>query len=132
MNTDPIADMLTRIRNGIACQFKTVKIPASKLKQAIAELLIDHGYLSKSELISSKDKHPYLLLTLRYHDNQSIINGLKRISKPGHRIYLKASNLSKILSSPIEDVIISTSKGLVIGHKGKTASLGGEILFKIW
>jgi len=132
MNTDPIADMLTRIRNGIARQFKTVKIPASKLKQAIADILIDQGYLSKSELISSKDKHPYLLLTLRYYGNQPIINGLKRVSKPGHRIYLKAKDLSKLLSSPIEDIIVSTSKGLVTGRKAKTASLGGEVLFKIW
>jgi len=132
MNTDPIADMLTRIRNGVARQFKTVKIPASKLKQAIANLLVDQGYLNQSELINLKDQHPYLLLTLRYHDNQSIIKGLERISKPGHRIYLKANNLSKLLSSPIEDIIISTAKGLMTGRKARTTGLGGEILFKIW
>lgn len=132
MNTDPIADMLTRIRNANACDFKTVKIPASQLKQNIADILIKNGYIGKSELIKSTNHHPYLLLTLKYYKGKPIINGLKRISKPGQRIHLNLTKLNKMLSSRIEDLIISTSQGLMTGREARKKGLGGEALFKIW
>ena len=132
MNTDPIADMLTRIRNALYRKFDTIELPASKIKQAIASILVEHGYLKKYELVDSKTGHNNLLLTLKYYGDHPIINGLKRISKPGQRIYLNKSSLSKILSSQIEEVIVSTSKGLMTGRNALKDGLGGEILFKIW
>ena len=132
MNTDPIADMLTRIRNANACDFETVKIPASQLKQAIADILVKNGYISKSELIKPTNNHSYLLLTLRYYKNKPIINGLKRVSKPGQRTYLNLTELNKMLSSKIEDLIVSTSQGLMTGREARKKGLGGEALFKIW
>lgn len=134
MNTDPIADMLTRIRNGLARQFKTIKIPDSKIKQAIAEILVKRGYLEKFEVIekSEDSKHPYILVTIRYYGKQPVLNGLSRISKPGQRIYLNKTSLAKSLSSRIEEVIVSTSKGLMVGGEAIKNNLGGEILFKVW
>lgn len=134
MNTDPIADMLTRIRNGLARQFKTVKIPDSKIKQAIAEILVKQGYLEKFEVIKPEEKkeHPYILVTLRYYGKQPVLNGLSRISKPGQRMYLNKTGLAKSSSSRIEEIVVSTSKGLMIGQEAIKNSLGGEILFKVW
>lgn len=133
MNTDPIADMLTRIRNGLARQFKTVEIPDSKIKQAIAEILVKQGYLEKFEVIKSKEKkHPYILVTIRYYGKQPVLNGLDRISKPGQRIYLTKTALKKSLKSRIEEIIVSTSKGLMTGTEAVRNSLGGEILFKVY
>lgn len=133
MNTDPIADMLTRIRNGLPRQFKTIKIPDSKIKQAIAEILVKQGYLEKFEVVKSKEvKHPYILLTIRYYGKQPVLNGLDRISKPGQRIYLSKTALLKSMSSKIEEIIVSTSKGLMTGQEAVNNNLGGEILFKVW
>jgi len=132
MNTDPIADMLTRIRNALKRQFKTVEMPASKLKQAIADVLVKHGYLSKVEKVEAKDAHPSLVITLKYYGGQPVINGLKRVSRPGQRIYLKQSGLIKSSSSQIEEFIVSTSKGVMTGKEAIKASLGGEVLFKVY
>jgi len=133
MNTDPIADMLTRIRNGLARQFKTVKIPDSKTKQAIAQVLVDQGYLEKFEVVKSEEKeHPYILVTIRYYGKQPVINGLSRVSKPGQRMYLNKTGLIKGFSSKIEEIVVSTSKGLMIGKDAIKNNLGGEILFKVW
>ncbi len=134
MNTDPIADMLTRIRNGLARQFETIKIPDSKIKQAIAEILVKQGYLEKSEVIkkSEESKHPYILLTMRYYGKHPVLNGLSRVSKPGQRMYLNKTSLAKFLPSKIEEIIVSTSQGLMTGKEASAKSLGGEILFKVW
>lgn len=132
MNTDPIADMLTRIRNAVARDFKTVRIPASKVKADIAKTLVTNGYLKKHELVKPEDGHAYLMIELRYYANKSVINGLKRISKPGQRIYMNKTQLRRSLSSRIENIIVSTSHGIMTGRQAKQANLGGEILFKVW
>ena len=132
MNTDPIADMLTRIRNAVARGFQTVRIPASKVKADIAQTLVVNGYLKKYELVKPKDDHAYIAIELRYYADKSVINGLKRISKPGQRIYMNKTQLRKSLSSRIENIIVSTSHGIMTGRQAKQANLGGEILFKIW
>lgn len=132
MNTDPIADMLTRIRNAVARSFKTVRIPASSLKADIAQTLVNSGYLKKYELVQPEEGHAYLMIELRYYANKSVINGLKRISKPGQRIYMNKTQLRKSLSSRVENIIVSTSHGIMTGQQAKQANLGGEVLFKIW
>ena len=132
MNTDPIADMLTRIRNAVARSFQTVRIPASKVKADIANALVVNGYIEKYELVKPKDEHAYLILGLRYYADKPVINGLKRISKPGQRIYMNKTQLRKSLSSRIEHVIVSTSHGIMTGRQAKHAHLGGEVLFKVW
>jgi len=132
MNTDPIADMLTRIRNAVAREFQTVRIPASKVKADIAQTLVINGYLSKYELVKPKDEHAQLVIGLRYYAGKSVINGLKRISKPGQRIYMNKTQLRRSLTSRIEHIIVSTSSGIMTGRQAKRANLGGEVLFKVW
>lgn len=132
MNTDPIADMLTRIRNATGHQTAILKMPSSRLKEAIGKALVKSGYLEKSELIETKTSRPDLVLTLKYYAGQPVIKGLSRVSKPGQRTYRSATGLSKFLSSRLEDVIVSTSQGLMTGHEACRAGLGGEVLFKVW
>lgn len=132
MITDPIADMLTRLRNASSRRFSTVQIPASRFKEAVAELLVREGWIEKSELIKPETGHTYLLLTLKYSDNQPVIRGLTRISKSGQRIYMNQAELGKKLSNRMETVVVSTSNGLMSGSDAKKKQLGGEVLFKIW
>lgn len=132
MVTDPIADMLTRLRNANARRFSTVQIPASRFKEAVAELLVREGWIEKSELLKPEDDHAYLLLTLKYSGNQPVIRGLTRISKSGQRIYMNQAELGKKLSNRMETIVVSTSQGLMSGSDAKKAKLGGEVLFKIW
>ena len=133
MMTDPIADMLTRVRNATARRSLTTKVPASRIKEAIAKILLDNGWLEKFELIKPEDTPAHLLLTLKYHHNaQPVMRGIQRISKPGQRIYLRQAKLTRQMSSQLETLVISTSKGLMTSYQAKAAGLGGEILFKIW
>ena len=123
--SDPIADMLTRIRNAQSANKSTVTMPSSKLKQQIANLLKDEGYISKTE--TSSDVKPELTVTLKYFEGKSVIEDLKRVSRPGLRIYKNAEELPKIKSG-LGIAVISTSKGLMTDRAARKAGIGGEVI----
>jgi len=129
---DPIADMLTRIRNAQIARHDTVTIPASKAKQAIARILLEEGYIKAYDRIDD-GVQGQLKLTLKYVNNkqQPVIAGLKRISKPGLRVYAGSQDLPKVLGG-LGVAIISTSKGLMTDKKARQDRLGGEVLAYIW
>lgn len=129
--TDPIADMLTRIRNAIRAKKKEVNIPSSRLKVEIARILKEEGYIRNYKVIED-NKQGILSITLKYtDDNQSAITGLRRISKPGCRIYCTRDNVPRVLDG-LGVVIISTSKGILTGKQCEELGLGGEVLCEIW
>ncbi|MFA5967189.1 MAG: 30S ribosomal protein S8 [Patescibacteria group bacterium] len=132
MNTHPIADMLTRIRNASARGFATVKIPASRLKEAIAKLLVETGWIERVELVKPEEEAAHLLITLKYYRNRPVIRGLRLISKSGQRIYQGKTQLAKNRTSRSETLVISTSQGLKTNTEAKALGQGGEVLFKIW
>lgn len=129
--TDPIADMLTRIRNANKAKFKTVEIPSSNMKKAIAEVLLEEGYI-KSFNIEENEVQPVLKVELKYDEKDGrVISGLRKISKPGHRIYAKKDELPKVLNG-LGIALVSTSKGLVTDKKAREIGLGGEVIAYIW
>lgn len=129
--TDPIADMLTRIRNANDAGHKTVEMPASKEKKAIAEILLEEGYINKVEYIED-NKQGMMKITLKYGENKSkVIAGLKRISKPGLRIYAGKNDIPKVLNG-LGVAIISTSKGVVTDKEARKAGVGGEVICYVW
>ena len=129
--TDPIADMLTRIRNANSAKHKTVDIPASKMKTAIAEILFKEGYIKSFELISNENQG-IIRITLKYDEKGTrVIDGIKRISKPGLRVYAGKEELPKVLNG-LGIAIISTSKGLKTDKEAREAGMGGEVLAYIW
>ncbi len=131
MNTDPIADMLTRIRNANMVSHETVEIPSSKLKVELAKLLKSEGFISDYE-IKDSGKFKVLVITLKYDEmNKPVISKLRRISRPGLRSYCKAKNLPKVLGG-LGVAIVSTSKGLLTDRKARKENLGGEILCCIY
>lgn len=133
MNIDPVADILSRIRNSALVGAKEVVLPTSKLKAAIAEILVTEGYLWSSEVkVIEEGARPKLVLALKYYGGQSVIHGLKQISSPGHRVYRSINRLTKRPISKIEDMIISNSQGLMTLSAAQKAGLGGEVLFKVW
>ena len=128
MNTDPIADMLTRIRNANRQRHKSVDIPASKIKINIAELLCNEGYIDKYEIVGdSVDK----IIRIYLRDDVKVINGLKRISKPGLRVYLGYDRLPRVLNG-LGIAIISSNKGIVTDKQARKLKVGGEILAFVW
>ena len=128
--TDAIADMLTRIRNAGTAGHSTVLIPASNLKKAIAQILLEEGYITRFECIED-DKQGMIKVTLKYAARKSVISGIKRISKPGLRVYADSENLPKVLGG-LGIAIISTSKGIMTDKKARAASVGGEVLAYVW
>ena len=131
LSTDPIADMLTRIRNAISAKHKTVLVPASKEKIEIAKILFDEGYITSYELVDN-GKFKDILINIKYDDEgQSVIQGLKRISKPGLRIYSTKENLPKVISG-LGIAIISTNKGIVTDKVARSLNVGGEVLAYVW
>ena len=129
--TDPIADMLTRIRNANSAKHKTVDIPASKMKTAIAEILFKEGYIKSFELINDETQG-IIRITLKYDEKGTrVIDGIKRISKPGLRVYAGKEELPKVLNG-LGIAIISTSKGLKTDKEAREAEIGGEVLAYIW
>ncbi|MBQ6517014.1 30S ribosomal protein S8 [bacterium] len=131
MNTDPIADMLTRIRNANMVSHPTVTVPASKLKIALAELLKSEGYIENYE-VKSDEKFKYIEITLKYDaQNKPVISNLRRVSKPGLRTYCKSKNIPQVFGG-MGIAILSTSKGLLTDRKAKKENLGGEILCYVW
>ena len=129
--TDPIADMLTRIRNANSAKHKTVDIPASKIKTSIAEILFKEGYIKEFELINNENQG-IIRITLKYDEKGTrVIDGIKRISKPGLRVYANKEELPKVLNG-LGIAIISTSKGLKTDKEAREAGIGGEVLAYIW
>ena len=129
--TDPIADMLTRIRNANAMRYKEVEVPASRIKLEIARILKEEGYISDVKI--KKDKvQDVMVLNLKYGEKKErVITGLKRISKPGLRVYAKVEELPRVLNG-LGIAIISTSKGLMTDKEARENNLGGEVLAYIW
>ena len=129
--TDPIADMLTRIRNANSQKHKTVDIPASNMKRAIANILFKEGYIAAYEEINDNTQG-VIRITLKYDENGArVIDGLKRISKPGLRIYASKEELPKVLNG-LGIALISTSKGVMTDKKARELGVGGEVLAYIW
>ena len=129
--TDPISDMLTRIRNANSAKHKTVDVPASKMKTAIAEILFKEGYIKSFEVINNENQG-IIRITLKYDEKGTrVIDGLKRISKPGLRVYAGKDELPKVLNG-LGIAIISTSKGLKTDKEAREAGIGGEVLAYIW
>lgn len=131
MNNNPIADMITRLRNASARGFLTTKVPASRFKETLARILVDQGWLEKFEVIKPAEEHPYILLTLKYAQKRPVIRDIQMVSKPGQRIYVNRAKLAKYISSQMETLVISTSAGLMTATEAKAKGLGGEAIFKI-
>ena len=129
--TDVVADMLTRIRNANTAKHETVEIPASNLKKAIAQILLDEGYI-KDFTVTEDNKQGIINVTLKYGANkQRIIQGLRRVSKPGLRIYASSQDLPKVKNG-LGIAIVSTSKGLMTDKAARKENVGGEVLCYIW
>lgn len=128
--TDPVADMLTRIRNGASAKHKTVDIPASKLKQAIAGILLSEGYISKVESVD-EGVQGVIRVTLKYVDGKNVITNLKRISKPGLRVYANAADMPRVLGG-LGIALVSTNKGLMTDRAARQQNVGGEVLAYVW
>jgi len=130
MMTDPIADMLTRIRNASLVYKKEVVVPFSKVKMAIAGILAREGYLAKVEE-KNDSQHPYILLTLKYEDGQPVIQNLKRISTPGHRRYVKNDEMKPVLNG-YGMAILSTPQGIMGDKQARKLKIGGELICEVY
>ncbi len=128
--TDPIADMLTRIRNAGSAKHPTVEIPASKMKKAIAEILLEEGYIKHFQVINDGVQGT-IKITLKYNSGERAIMGLRRVSKPGLRVYAGADELPRVLRG-LGVAIISTSRGVMTDKKAREANVGGEVLAFVW
>ena len=128
--TDPIADMLTRIRNANQAKHESVTMPASRLKLEILAVLKNEGYISEYEKIED-GKQGVIKVTLKYNNKDRVIKGLKKISKPGLRVYAKSSELPKVLNG-LGVAIISTSNGIMTDREARSKKLGGEVIAFVW
>ena len=128
---DPIADMLTRLRNALTARHDSVTLPASNMKKAIAKIMLDEGYIKAADFIDD-GLQGQIKISLKYTDGkQSVINGLKRISKPGLRVYARNDEIPKVLGG-LGVAILSTSKGVMTDKEARAAGVGGEVLAYIW
>jgi len=128
--TDPIADMLTRIRNANSARHDTVDVPASNMKKSIAQILLDEGYI-KSYQIVDDGTQGVIHITLKYNGKDKVITGLRRVSKPGLRVYVGADELPRVLRG-LGIAIVSTSKGVMTDREARKMNIGGEVLAFIW
>ena len=130
--TDPIADMLTRIRNALTAKHETVEVPSSKIKVAIAEILVKEGYVKGFEVVDGAVQNN-IVITLKYAPvkGQKVVTGLKRVSTPGLRVYAGVDNLPKVLNG-MGIAILSTSKGILTDKEAKAQHVGGEVLAYVW
>lgn len=129
--TDPIADMLTRIRNANSAKHETVDIPASNMKKAIAQILLDEGYIASYKVIDD-EKQGVIRVTLKYTENKGqVITGLRRVSKPGLRIYSNVEDMPKVMKG-LGIAIVSTSKGIMTDREARKQNVGGEVLAFVW
>ena len=132
--TDPIADVLTRIRNGIQAAHETVHIPASKLKRELARILDEQGYIEGYDVEAPNADHPgeVIRVRLKYTDDRrSAIQGLRRVSRPGQRRYVPSTSIPKVQGG-LGTAIVSTSRGVMTGHDARRQRVGGELLAKVW
>ena len=130
VTTDPIADLLTRIRNAITARHETVSIPASKMKKSIVDILVEEGFVASGELVEEKG-HNNIKVVLKYSGNTNAITNLKRVSKPGLRVYCGCEDLPKVLGG-YGIAIISTSRGVMTDKKARALKIGGEVLAYVW
>lgn len=131
MMTDPIADMLSRIRNANNARHKSVDVPCSKIKKEIAKILLDEGYIKGYDVVED-DKQGMIKIDLKYsQDGERVISGLKRISKPGLRVYVKCEDVPKVLGG-LGIAIISTSKGIITDKLARQEKVGGEVICYVW
>ena len=130
--TDPIADMLTRIRNALTAKHDTVTVPTSKVKVAIADILVREGYVKSYEIVENPVQND-ILITLKYSPvkGQKVVTALKRVSKPGLRVYAGADDIPKVLNG-MGIAILSTSKGILTDKEAKAQNVGGEVLAYVW
>lgn len=130
VTTDPIADMLTRIRNANQQKHETVSIPYSNLKNDLANILKNEGFVTDF-VVNEEGNHKNIVITLKYKGNERVITGLKRVSKPGLRQYAKVNEIPKVLNG-LGIVVLSTSQGLMTDKEARTKNIGGEVLAYIW
>ena len=129
--TDPVADMLTRIRNANDAKHESVEVPASNMKKAIAQILVDEGYV-KSFSVADDGKQGMIKITLKYGQNKAkVIQGIKRVSKPGLRVYASSEEMPKVIRG-MGIAIVSTSKGVMTDKAARRANVGGEVLAYVW
>ena len=128
--TDKIADMLTRIRNANSAKHATVDIPASNIKKAIAQILLDEGYIKGFQVIED-GKQGVIRITLKYEGKARVIHGIRRVSKPGLRIYSNCEDMPKVMNG-LGIAIVSTSKGIMTDKKARHENVGGEVLAFVW
>ena len=132
MVNDSIADLLTRIRNAQTARHDSVTVETSIVKKAITQILLDEGYISAFDEVENGNKNKNLVITLKYvNKNQKVITGLKRISKPGRRIYASCEELPRVLNG-LGIVIVSTSKGIMTDREARKLGIGGEVLAYVW
>ena len=129
--TDPIADLLTRIRNALTAKHETVTVPASKMKKSIVDILVEEGFVQSAEVVET-EKGNDIVITLKYgKKGEKVISNLKRISKPGLRVYCGAEQLPRVLGG-LGIAIISTSKGVMTDKAARAQNIGGEVLAYVW
>ena len=130
MMTDPIADMLTRIRNGNMKKHESVEVPASNMKKSLAQILLDEGYIKGFNVVDD-NRQGMITIDLKYVDDERSISGLKRISKPGRRVYVRANEVPTVLGG-LGTAILSTSKGVMTDKQARAEGLGGEVICYVW
>lgn len=128
---DPIGDMITRIRNASRMGHDDVSLPGSKLKESVAEVLLQEGYISDYEVEELPGDNKDLTLNLRYNDGKAVIEGIKRESKPSRRVYVSKDEIPKVLGG-LGTAVLSTSQGLMTGKNARDEQVGGELLLKVW
>ena len=128
--TDPVADMLTRIRNANNAKHETVDVPASNMKKSIAQILLDEGYIKSYQIVDDGTQGK-IHITLKYNGKDKVITGLRRVSKPGLRVYVGADELPRVLRG-LGIAIVSTSKGVMTDKAARAAHIGGEVLAFVW
>lgn len=131
MYTDPISDYLTRIRNAVNARKKTVEIPSSTMKKRITEILLKNSFISDFKILETTNKQGSILIKLKYFNDESVIMGLERVSKPGIRRYVSHDELPKVLNG-LGIAIISTSKGVITDKEARAQKIGGEVICNIW
>ncbi len=131
MMTDTISDMLTRVRNGIIAGKKSVNMPSSKMRHNIARILTEEHYIRGYKIIPTEGPRPELRVYLRYNDGKTVVRGIKRVSKPGRRIYANLSKLPRVRNG-LGIAILSTSKGVLTDRQARMLGVGGEVLCYIW
>jgi small subunit ribosomal protein S8 len=131
MNTDPISDFLTRIRNAQRAKKKTVDIPSSKLKIRIADIMKNQGFIADYSVVDTSNKQGSINIKLKYYNNEGVILGMERISKPGIRKYVSHDEIPKVLNG-LGVAIVSTSKGLMTDKEARKLGVGGEVICNIW